>query len=378
METFACFTSTPREGHFSRLSSFTLYPLPKRPESPISICINPNFRSKGRSSLARPLQVSASSTIGAPNEGLEASSSGLVGENDLLIVGPGVLGRMVAIQWRQEYPGSQILGQTMTTDHHNELINIGINPFLRGSKAIHQFPNVIFCAPPSRTADYSGDVSLIDLACSHAPLEEESPQEFDLWCRLFVSKSNTSQTQDIDQEFESMCRLAASNWSGEGSLLFTSSSAPYDCNDNGSCDEDAASLSVAILKKKLRRQIFLGCDNHPLSRQEVMDLVNKSGKFSKKFEGFTGKLLLMFKKEKSKILLGGDGLSLYIDAVDGILLSSVSKSNTSQTQDIDQEFESMCRLSASNWSGEGSLLFTSSTAPYDCNDNGSCDEVLHL
>lgn len=30
-----------------------------------------------------------------------AASSGLVGENDLLIVGAGVLGRLVAEQWRQ-------------------------------------------------------------------------------------------------------------------------------------------------------------------------------------------------------------------------------------------------------------------------------------
>nr|ACU17587.1 unknown [Glycine max] len=52
--------------------------------------------------------------------------------------------------------------------------------------------------------------------------------------------------------------------------------------------EDAASLSVAILKKQFHGRIFLGCDNHPLSRQEVMDLVYKSGKFSKKFEKFTG------------------------------------------------------------------------------------------
>lgn len=29
------------------------------------------------------------------------ASSGLVGENDLLIVGPGVLGRLVAEKWRQ-------------------------------------------------------------------------------------------------------------------------------------------------------------------------------------------------------------------------------------------------------------------------------------
>ena len=38
-------------------------------------------------------------------------------------------------------------------------------------------------------------------------------------------------------------------------------------------------------------------------------------------------------------------------------------------------WQNMCRVAASNWSGEGSFLFTSSTAVYDCNDNGSCGEV---
>ena len=32
-------------------------------------------------------------------------------------------------------------------------------------------------------------------------------------------------------------RVAALNWNGEGSFLFTSSSAPFDCNDNSPCDE---------------------------------------------------------------------------------------------------------------------------------------------
>lgn len=252
---------------------------------------------------------SSSSVGGVTSEGLEDSSPGVAGQNDLLIVGPGVLGQTVAQQWRKEHPGCQIYGQTMTTDHHDDLIKAGIIPSLRGSETSYKCPYVIFCAPPSRTADYPADV-----------------------------------------------RLAASNWSGEGSFVFTSSSAPYDCNDNGSCDEnspvvpigrsprtdvllkaekvvlevggcvvrlaglymadrgahnywlekgivdadpdhilnlihyeDAASLAIAILKKKLRGRIFLGCDNHPLSRQEIMELVNRSGKFSKKFEKFTGK-----------------------------------------------------------------------------------------
>ncbi|XXG84162.1 hypothetical protein AAC387_Pa10g1740 [Persea americana] len=276
-----------------------------------SIPYRKNLIAKRGPSIAMALQSSsASPALGssATNEMSGVSSSGFIGENDLLIVGPGVLGCMVAEKWQEEHPGCQIFGQTMTTDHHDELMKMGIKPSLRGSQALHQFPYVIFCAPPSRSIDYPGDV-----------------------------------------------RLAASNWNGKGSLLFTSSSASYDCSDNGSCDEDsrvvpigrsprtdvllkaekevlevggcvlrlaglykadrgahaywlekgpvdarpdhilnlihyedAASLSIAIMKKKLRGRIFLGCDNHPLSRQEIMDLVDISGKFSKKFEGFTG------------------------------------------------------------------------------------------
>ncbi|GAB4851232.1 hypothetical protein Ancab_030528 [Ancistrocladus abbreviatus] len=260
------------------------------------------------SSMTSTLQVDASSASGASNERLEKTSSTVVGKKDLLIVGPGILGRLVAQKWREEHPGCQIYGQTLTTDHHDELSHMGINPLLRGTKLAVGCPYVIFCAPPSQGLDYPGDV-----------------------------------------------REAALNWNGEGSFLFTSSSAPYDCNDNGFCDEstpvvpigrnprtdvllkaekvvldsggcvlrlaglykadkgphtywlgkgtvdirpdyifnliryeDAASLTIAILKKDLRGGIFLGCDNHPLSRQEAMDLVNNSGKFSKKFLGFTG------------------------------------------------------------------------------------------
>ena len=38
---------------------------------------------------------------GSLNEATGTSKSGVVGQNDLLIVGPGVLGRLVAQQWRE-------------------------------------------------------------------------------------------------------------------------------------------------------------------------------------------------------------------------------------------------------------------------------------
>ncbi|KAK9664273.1 hypothetical protein RND81_14G030300 [Saponaria officinalis] len=238
----------------------------------------------------------------------DMTSSKMVGENDLLIVGPGVLGRLVARKWREECDGCQIYGQTLTVDHHEELVEVGIIPCLKGQSLPHRFPYVIFCAPPTRSSDYAADL-----------------------------------------------REAALNWNGDGCFVFTSSSAVYDCADNRYCDEDtpvvpigrsprtdallkaenvvlehggcvlrlaglykadrgphwywlnqgtselrpdhilnlihyedAASLAMSILRKNIRGRVFLGCDNHPLSRQEIMELVNKSGKFDKKFEAFTG------------------------------------------------------------------------------------------
>lgn len=42
---------------------------------------------------------------GAGNEAVDASSPGSIGANDLLIVGPGVLGKLVAEKWREVLSG---------------------------------------------------------------------------------------------------------------------------------------------------------------------------------------------------------------------------------------------------------------------------------
>ncbi|KAK7260516.1 hypothetical protein RIF29_26616 [Crotalaria pallida] len=137
------------------------------------------------------LKVSQDAFTPTEESSLASNPPPAIGDNDLLIVGPGVLGRLVAHKWRQEIPGCQVYAQTMTTDHHDELIQMGINPSLKWIESTHKFPNVIFCAPPSRTPDYADNI-----------------------------------------------RRAALSWNGEGSILFTSSTAPYDCSDNGPCDED--------------------------------------------------------------------------------------------------------------------------------------------
>lgn len=227
--------------------------------------------------------------------------------HDLLVVGPGVLGRLIAQLWIKENPSCTVVGQTNTTNHHEELRSLGIRPVVKDKQAGRRFPYITFCAPPSASADYAAEL-----------------------------------------------RSAAEQWNGEGVFLFTSSSAVYDRSDNGDCDEetpivpfgrgprtdillnaekevlqaegtivrlaglyrwdrgphaywakkgmvdarpdhilnlihyeDAASLCVTILRKGYNKQVFMGCDNHPLSRQEVMDIVNKSGKLDDKFTAFT-------------------------------------------------------------------------------------------
>ncbi|EMS47075.1 hypothetical protein TRIUR3_34842 [Triticum urartu] len=234
----------------------------------------PAFASRCRFPMAStgPLGVSH-------DAGVTVSTSESVGQNDLLIVGPGVLGRIVAEKWRQEHPDCKIYGQTATTDHHSELTKIGIIPSLKGPRVDQKVPYVIFCAPPYRTDDYPGDLRI----------KLNSKRKRWMGRALFAGTAD-GHTEKFDYAFffEKMCRVAASNWSGEGSFLFTSSTAVYDCNDNGFCGEDAASLGIAIMKRKLRGRVFVGCDNQPLSRQEIMDRVNRSEKFDGKFEGFTG------------------------------------------------------------------------------------------
>ncbi|KAM7278296.1 hypothetical protein ACFE04_005430 [Oxalis oulophora] len=282
-------TATPHTRRSSLLFSSS-----SSSSSPLSLSNSLSFTNTHKYNSHLNLSISSTSSVSAA---ASVQNDNLVGDHDLLIVGPGVLGRILADKWRQEHQGCQVYGQTLTTDHHQELFNLGINPVLQGTTFANPFPFVICCAPPSKSPDYPADL-----------------------------------------------RSATLNWNGQGSFLFTSTSGLFDCNDNGSCNEDtpvapvgksprtdillkaeqvvleagadrgahtywlrkgtldsrpdhlinlihyedAASLSITILKKKLRSQIFLGCDNHPLSRQEIMDLVQKSGKFSGTFEGFTG------------------------------------------------------------------------------------------
>lgn len=66
--------------------------------------------------------------------------------------------RVGTLYVEQEHPECQIVGQTVTTNHHDELEKLGIKPSLKGTEYGGKFSYVIFCAPPSQSADYAGEV----------------------------------------------------------------------------------------------------------------------------------------------------------------------------------------------------------------------------
>eukprot|EP00244_Chara_vulgaris_P001755 TRINITY_DN1286_c0_g1_i3.p1 TRINITY_DN1286_c0_g1~~TRINITY_DN1286_c0_g1_i3.p1 ORF type:complete len:415 (+),score=67.58 TRINITY_DN1286_c0_g1_i3:209-1453(+) len=231
-------------------------------------------------------------------------------ENDLLIVGAGTLGSLVGQLWQKSFPDSRVVGQTNTTNSHDRLRSIGIEPVTKAeAKADQKFPFIIFCAPPSQSEDYAAEV----------------------WA-------------------------AVSRWSGTGSLLFTSSSAVFDVPDGGLCledapliakgvsprvdrllnaeeavlsvggnvvrlaglyslkrgpqafwmnkgpidqrpdytfnvihYEDAADLCVLIMQKTTKGRVFVGCDGSPVTTQALMDAVLRTGAVEGEFGGFVGK-----------------------------------------------------------------------------------------
>ena len=54
-------------------------------------------------------------TVHASNSDTQPRPSG----QDLLVVGPGVLGSYVGILWQQQHPSATVIGQTNSTTNHD-------------------------------------------------------------------------------------------------------------------------------------------------------------------------------------------------------------------------------------------------------------------
>jgi nucleoside-diphosphate-sugar epimerase len=133
---------------------------------------------------------------------------------DLLIIGAGTLGRRVGRSWLAHHPPVRVVAETRSDASHPALRDDGMAPRLRSEPDPPAMANVLFLVPPSSQSDYPAEAA-----------------------------------------------RAASLWSGEGRLLMTSSTAVYAEEEGGRCAEDsplAASARATRLLAAEERLLEVG------------------------------------------------------------------------------------------------------------------------
>lgn len=241
-------------------------------------------------------------------QGNETSSTAA---NDLLVVGAGVLGSLIGTNWLQQkqHERCKVVGQTNTCNRHEELRTLGIVPVTRNQQdGDDKFPFVVFSAPPSGSEDYvaeiraaaqrwNGEGSLL-LTSSSAVYDVSDNSVCDEISPL-VAKGRSPRTdlllnaeEEVLKVGGNVVRLAGLYTLERGAHTFWLSKGAVDARPDHILNlihyEDAAALCVAILRKQTRSQVFMGCDNTPVSRQDIMDAVAHSGKFEGRvFQSFT-------------------------------------------------------------------------------------------
>ncbi|GAQ92467.1 hypothetical protein KFL_010200030 [Klebsormidium nitens] len=261
----------------------------------------------GLSAMPPPARASAPVAAASAN----GSHSLEVRHKDLLVVGPGVLGTLIAQQWFKSHPDAAVVGQTNTTNAHERLRSIGVRPVVKDldDDAPQKFPYVVFCAPPSGSEDYAAEVSAAAARWdgSGALLFTSSTGVYPQDDGSFVDETSPAATPGASPRLDRLLaaeaavlgaggcvvRLAGLYLADRGAHTFwvTRETVPGrpDSYVNLIHYEDAASLAVAILDAKPRGETFMGCDNHPVTRQEIMDIALESGHFKGPFRGFEGK-----------------------------------------------------------------------------------------
>lgn len=230
-------------------------------------------------------------------------------EQELLIVGPGVLGSLVGVKWMEKFPGARVVGQTNTNSRHEELVKLGLEPRLKADASEEQFPNVIFCAPPSGSDDYTAEIAAAAklwngkgtfvFTSSSAVYSEEQGVVYREDSPT-VTPGNPRVDRLLDAEAVVLeaggcvLRLAGLYHAQRGAHTYYLKTGEVAVRGDGVLNlihyEDAASLSVAAIASGAKGQVFMGCDNSPVTKADMMGAIyaNASEKYGDLRVTFTG------------------------------------------------------------------------------------------
>ena len=251
---------------------------------------------------------------------------------NLLVVGPGVLGSLVCQKWLELFPAAIVVGQTNSTKNHESLEKLGITA--RTADTFKHFdpktyPYVVFSAPPSGSDDYPGEIKKalekwngknkhsgfcftsssavfpdnIDcdddtttlklganpradrlLNAENVVLEHENRRKENEHRDGDAANEKEEVKDEYHQNRAAVLRLAGLYHSSRGAHTYFMKAGTIESRPDALVNcihyEDAADLVVKVLlREDARRNVFLGCDGHPITREDVATCALESGCF---------------------------------------------------------------------------------------------------
>ncbi|GLI63574.1 hypothetical protein VaNZ11_006574 [Volvox africanus] len=269
--------------------------------------LQPTYRASN--SVTRDVMVSATSPTASPSA-VAGSSANL----DLLVVGPGVLGSVLAKNWIETVPGSTATGLTNSDRSHDRLRAMGLTPVTRQSlPADRKWSFVAFSAPPSGSEDYVADVkaalrlwdgtgSFLFTSSMSVCSEDGGGEVTDEKCPLLMLGAGPSTDRLLGAEAATLeaggnvLRLVGLYHTNRGAHTYFikvgTVPRPGGYVVNLLHYEDAAGMGAAILRGDgsgpFRSRVFLGADGHPVTFEDMVESCFSSGVFPRSAVTFTG------------------------------------------------------------------------------------------
>jgi hypothetical protein len=249
-----------------------------------------------------------------------ASLPGSPSSKSLLICGPGVLGSYLGKLWLDDFGAGTVTGQTNTTNNHAALSALGVKTRLKTEAGAEKFPFVCYSAPPSGSEDYVGDVNaalnlwdgtgsfVFTSSAGVYAVEDGSACDENAPLVPLGANPRTDALLNAEQAVLDaggcVVRLVGLYHRTRGAHTFFLKQGEVARFGGYIVNlihyEDAASLTGAILRGQgsenqgssdgYRSKVFLGCDNIPVSFEDMMKQIEASGQLdgSTTFTGAAG------------------------------------------------------------------------------------------